>query len=247
MGTSLHSSRHGARPMLERIGVFSTCLADALWKDALAATYRILAHVGFEAVPVSGQTCCGQPAMNNGDYESARAVLDRARALCAGQADVVVPSTSCTAMLRHGSSLLSAGESPTQWWELGEFLWKKCGVRGWPALPTPLRVVFHPACHRRMLESGDCHTPLLALVEGLELVKIADDEQCCGFGGSFCATHPTISSGIAQAKLSAIREAGAENVVSTDVGCLAHLEGVDRAHGGTVRFQHFAEVLAACL
>lgn len=227
--------------------VFSTCLAEGLWQDAVLATTQVLKHVGYEAVPMPGQTCCGQPAFNNGDHESARVVLDRAIGLCSEEAEVVVPSSSCAAMFRHGSKLLGSDLVHTKWWELGEFLWQRCGVREWPAARNPERVVFHPACHRRMLGLEDCHLPLLRLVEGLDIVKIADEEQCCGFGGSFCATHPTVSRGIAAAKLGAVRSVGATRVVSTDVGCLAHLEGIDRALGGKLRFSHFAEVLAECL
>lgn len=233
--------------MAERVGLFATCMAEGLWRDAVAATVRVLAHVGYEAVPVAGQTCCGQPAFNYGDHASAQPILERARALFADVPDVVVPSASCAAMFRHGAQLMGLPPSATKWWELGEFLWERCEVRSWPAARTPERLAFHPACHRRMLGGVDWHERLLALVQGIETVEVPEAEQCCGFGGSFCAAHPSISRGIAEAKLDAVARTGATRLVSTDVGCLAHLEGVDRARGGDMRFSHFAEVIAECL
>jgi L-lactate dehydrogenase complex protein LldE len=149
-------------------------------------------------------------------------------------------------MLGHGWSDLGVAYRG-QAFELGDFLWHEAGVRSWPPYPRPLAAAFHPACHTRGLARPPEHARLLGLVGNLRLLPLRLPEQCCGFGGSFCASHPSIAAAIAEAKLDSAAEAGAELLVSTDVGCLAHLEGVERRRGGPLRFAHFAEVLAACL
>lgn len=231
--------------MASRVALFGTCLAGAVWEDALVATRRVLAHAGAEVATIRREPCCGQPAYNSGARAPA-AALARKAAQAVGAGPAVVPSASCAAMMQHGWPDLGV-ESGGRAFELGEFLWHELGVREWPALPRPLAAAFHPACHARSLGYPPAHTLLLGLVPGLTLLPISEAEQCCGFGGAFCATHPGTAEAIAVAKLDAVRDAGAEVLLSTDVGCLAHLEGVERARGGTLAFAHFAEVLAQCL
>lgn len=220
-------------------------MAGAVWRSAVVAARRVLEHAGVDCQPVPGDPCCGQPAYNAGARGPAAAVARRAaRKLGVGR--VVLPSASCAAMVAHGWPDLGV-EYRGQAFELGDFLWHEVGVREWPAYPRPLAVVFHPACHTRGLVRPPEHERILGLVENVRLLPLGQPEQCCGFGGSFCASHPSIAAAIAEAKLDAAAAVAPDLLVSTDVGCLVHLEGVERRRGGPLRFAHFAEVLAACL
>jgi L-lactate dehydrogenase complex protein LldE len=85
---------------------------------------------------------------------------------------------------------------------------------------------------------------LLAEVEDLALVAAERPDECCGFGGAFSVTHPTLSGRMGRARLRAFADAGAEYVTGTDVSCLLHLEGLRRREGYGPRAIHLAEILA---
>jgi acetyl-CoA hydrolase len=70
-----------------------------------AATVEVLEHLGVEVVFPEGQTCCGQPAFNGGDWVASRKVVRHTVRTFAGPEPVVVPSGSCAAMMFHGAIL----------------------------------------------------------------------------------------------------------------------------------------------
>ena len=85
---------------------------------------------------------------------------------------------------------------------------------------------------------------LLDEVEDLTRVEATRPDECCGFGGAFSVTHPTLSGRMGRARLRAFADAGAEYVTGTDVSCLVHLEGIRRREGFGPRAIHLAEILA---
>jgi hypothetical protein len=58
----------------------------------------------------------------------------------------------------------------------------------------PHSVTYHPSCHSlRMLHVGDAPVRLLRQVRGLELIELLNQEQCCGFGGTFAIKNADVS------------------------------------------------------
>ena len=84
---------------------------------------------------------------------------------------------------------------------------------------------------------------LLANVKGLQLVEMAEAETCCGFGGTFAAKFPMISTAMGDVKCAAAAETGAEYIVSNDSSCLMHLQGLLSRQGKSMKTIHLAEVL----
>jgi L-lactate dehydrogenase complex protein LldE len=128
--------------------------------------------------------------------------------------------------------------------ELTAFL---CDVRGVDGLPAKchMRVAYHDACSG-LREVAVERQPrrLLAGVDGLELVELADRGTCCGFGGTFAVKYPDISSAIADKKCQSAIAAGADQLVATDLGCLLHLAGRLHRCGSSIEVRHVAEILA---
>jgi L-lactate dehydrogenase complex protein LldE len=240
-----------------------TCLCDAFYGEVGIATVRVLEHAGCTVEFPEGQTCCGQPPFNAGDWESARKVAehwqnvflgprdsDRAPRDLTGRPPIVTPSSSCAAMIREGYPLLfDSTEHETKTFELSEFLVAQLGIERWPLTFTPkstktTRIAYHRACHGRALGLKDEQEKLLASIAGIELVPIGQPEQCCGFGGAFSVGHPTVSAGIGDEKLRNVIASGAKTLVSGDMGCLMHLRGLIEKEGLDLKTRHFAEILA---
>lgn len=86
---------------------------------------------------------------------------------------------------------------------------------------------------------------LLSHVKGLELVEMKDNETCCGFGGTFAVKFDPISVAMADQKANNALQAGVNAIISTDLSCLMHLDGVIRNKGYALQIFHIADILAS--
>ena len=236
------------------VRLMATCLADAFYDDVARATVEVLEHLGVRVEVPPDQTCCGQPAFNAGDWEAARLVARHTLRVFAGEGPVVVPSGSCARMASHGTLLLFEHEADRdaadslagRSFELADFIVRELGIRRWPGRFSA-RIALHRSCHCRGTSYAESALTLLDSIEGVELVPVGEGEQCCGFGGTFSATFPTVSARMGDLKLEHLLASGPDLVVSADMGCLMHLEGRARKEGRTLRALHVAEVLRDAL
>ncbi len=81
--------------------LFVTCIVDQLYPQIGLASAALLERLGVEVHVPRGLTCCGQMAFNAGYRDEARSVAGRTIEVLRGGGDVVLPSGSCTAMIRH--------------------------------------------------------------------------------------------------------------------------------------------------
>jgi glycolate oxidase iron-sulfur subunit len=88
---------------------------------------------------------------------------------------------------------------------------------------------------------------LLARFPGFELVEMRDAEQCCGSAGIYALARPADSAAVLAPKLDALRETGAELLVTANPGCQIQWAGGLRRAGLAVRVAHIAEVLDEAL
>ena len=241
-----------AHPM--RVALFVTCLVDLVRPRIGFAALELLERAGCEVVVPATQTCCGQPAYNSGDRPAAQALARKVLREMADCDYVVVPSGSCSGMLKaHYPELLSEFpqlRAQLEWlaartWELTDFLVNVLKVEQVPGRFSGT-VTYHDSCSglREMGVKGQPRT-LLGTIPGLGLVEMNAPEQCCGFGGTFAVKYGDISARIADQKCQDIIATGADAVVLGDLGCMLNIEGRLRRRGdGKTRVLHVAEVLA---
>ncbi|HIF14262.1 MAG TPA: (Fe-S)-binding protein, partial [Bacteroidetes bacterium] len=72
-----------------------------------------------------------------------------------------------------------------------------------------------------------------------------DPHDCCGFGGSFSVKYEDISVAMGTDKAENIMSSGADYLISGDMSCLMHLDGILAKKGSKIRSLHIADVLAA--
>lgn len=236
-----------------RVALFVTCLVDLFRPSAGFAAVRLLERMGAEVVVPPEQTCCGQPAYNNGDFETARAIARPLIDALAVFEHVVVPSGSCAGMLvRHYPALFrddplwqaKAETLAQRTRELSVFLAEFGGDKAIDA-PFAGKVAMHDSCSS-LRELGIRTQPraLLDKVSGLEQVEVKEAETCCGFGGTFCVKYPDISARMVSDKAEAVIDSGADVLVSGDLGCLMNIAGCLKRMNSPVRVYHLAELLA---
>jgi L-lactate dehydrogenase complex protein LldE len=213
---------------------------------------RILERLGHEIVCPEGPACCGQPAFNTGYWDESREVAIKMLESLQGAEVVVIASGSCGAMLKVFYPELFAGTPyealaralAPKCYEFSAFLVNKLGVTDLGAR-FPHKVTFHDGCHGlRELKNKRPPRELLARVEGLELVEMAEAETCCGFGGTFSAKFPMISTAMGEVKCASALDTRAEFIVSCDSSCLMHLQGLIDRQRKPLKTIHLAEILS---
>ncbi len=238
------------RPATRKVQLMATCLCDAFYDDVARATVEVLEHLGCEIEFPEGQTCCGQPAFNSGDWPAARKVIRHAMKTFAGTSPVIIPSGSCAAMLFHSAALAFEKETDLpealslggRTWELLDFIVHGLGINTWPG-KLQATIVLHRSCHTRGTRSIEAALTLLRSIEGITIVEFDETEQCCGFGGTFSVTFPHISAAMGKLKLSHLKANGPQIVASVDSSCLMHLGGLAEKAGQPIRTQHVAQIL----
>ncbi len=197
-----------------RVGLFVTCLVDIIRPSVGFAAVKLLEDAGCKVV-VPSQTCCGQPAYNAGDRDSAKTLARQAIDAFEDCDYVVAPSGSCGGMLIKHYPELFAGEPDLalraelfaeKTHELISFLVDVMGVKK-VAARYEGTVAYHDSC-AGLRELGVKTQPrrLLAGVEGLKLVELSDAEVCCGFGGLFATKYGELSNAIVARKADDIRK-----------------------------------------
>jgi L-lactate dehydrogenase complex protein LldE len=234
------------------VGLFVTCLVDLIRPSVGFAAVKLLEDAGCKVV-VPSQTCCGQPAYNSGDRADTRAIAKQVIEAFAGCDYVVAPSGSCAGMIaKHYPELFAddpamrakAEAMAAKTHELVSFLTDVLFVSKVEARFEGA-VTYHDSCSG-LRELGVQAQPrkLLASVEGLTLVEMAEADVCCGFGGTFAVKYAEISDAIVGKKTENITASGAPTLLAADLGCLMNMAGKLSRQGKPVAVRHIAEVLA---
>ena len=117
-----------------QIALCVTCLVDQIMPEVGVATVKLLRQAGYEVAFPADQTCCGQPFFNSGFKDKTVNLAKRTIEIFEEHDVVVLPSGSCTTMMRKEYPHLLADEPDWQQranalaektFELTEFLGKE--------------------------------------------------------------------------------------------------------------------------
>jgi L-lactate dehydrogenase complex protein LldE len=237
-----------------RVALLVTCFNDTIFPGVGKATVAVLERLGCEVTFPAEQTCCGQMHGNTGARDEGLALAARTIRVFASEPAVVCPSASCVGWLRETAPRLAseAGEQGladeleafgARLFELTEYLCDHLGVEDVGAF-FPHRVAYHATCHsQRGLRLGDRPLRLLRSVDGLDLAEV-EDEDCCGFGGTFAVKNADVSTAMLGDKAAVLRATGAEVCTAVDSSCLMQIGGGLRHARAGLRTMHLAEILA---
>lgn len=235
------------------VALFTTCLIDQFRPNAGFATVSLLEKAGCTVEVPPEQTCCGQPAYNNGDIDNARIIARQVINLLEKYEYIVVPSASCAGMIKlHYPELFEnnpiwykkAMNLSGRCYELITFLHDILKVNSFP-LTSKHSITYHDSCSSlREIKAQQKTRTLLACSEKINLLELKNPEVCCGFGGTFCVKYPDISQYMVDDKVADIESTNADLLVSGDLGCLLNIAGRLKRLNKPVRVYHVAELLA---
>jgi L-lactate dehydrogenase complex protein LldE len=241
-------------PTPPTVTLFVTCLVDALFPNVGLATVAVLEREGQQVHFPTEQSCCGQPAFNAGHWAEARQMARHTlKVLNQSDGPIVLPSGSCTDMIRHHYLELFADDPvwlekatavSQRTFELSQFLVDELGRTDLKA-ECRACATYHPSCHGlRNLNLKTQVPALLEQVNKLDLRPLPEAEECCGFGGLFAVKMSDISGAMLERKLNNVEAAEVELLIGGDVSCLMHMAGGLQKRGSDIQVKHFAEVLA---
>lgn len=238
------------------ISLFIGCYNDTLFPATGKAVVAVLERLGHRVEFCSAQTCCGQMHYNTGYQREALPLMLHFLEVFRDAEVICIPSSSCVAMIRdHYLKMATHAEDPElersvrellpRIYEFSELLVDKLEVTDVGAF-FPHAVALHPSCHSlRSLHVGDKPVRLLRAVRGLQLMNLAESEQCCGFGGTFSIKNADVSVAMLSDKVRCMLASGAKFCTSLDNSCLMHIGGALSRERSSVRCLHLAEILAA--
>lgn len=236
-----------------QVQLFIPCFVDQLFPETAFNMVKVLEKACCDVVYNQNQTCCGQPAFNAGFWEDAKSVASKFIKDFEGSDCIVAPSASCVGFVRNYYAQLFENSSQhnlvknlsTRIYEFTEFLTDILKIENFPA-SLNVKATYHDSCAGlRECKIKEGPRNLLKNVKGLQIVEMAETETCCGFGGTFAVKFDAISAAMAEQKLNHAMETGASHIISTDLSCLMHLQGVITKKNLPLTTIHIADVLAS--
>ena len=234
------------------VSLFIPCFVDLLYPQVGMAMVKILDRLGHRVECPESPACCGQPAFNTGYWDESRPVAEKVLESVKDAEVIVIASGSCGAMIKvfypdlfKGTPQEALARSVSaKCFEFSQFLVERLGVTDLGA-SFPHRVTYHDGCHSlREMHIHSAPRKLLAGVRGLELFEMKQT-VCCGFGGTFSAKFPAISTAMGEVKCENALETKADYIVSSDSSCLMHIQGLIDRQKKPIKTIHLAEVLTS--
>jgi L-lactate dehydrogenase complex protein LldE len=242
-----------------RVGLFVPCYIDQFYPKVAIATLQLLEKYGCDVRYPLQQTCCGQPMANSGFASLTHGCNTNFIKNFTGFDYIVAPSGSCVLHVKehlHDDQHEQAAKHIRErMYELTEFLTDVLKVQA-IAASFPFKVGMHTSCHgQRMLGLSSMSErvgkpfskaeQLLRGVKGLQLVKPKREDECCGFGGTFCVTEAAVSVAMGSDRVEEHEALDVDYITGGDTSCLMHLEGILKRKKSRIKTIHLAEILNA--
>jgi L-lactate dehydrogenase complex protein LldE len=244
-----------------KIALFIPCYIDQFYPQVGIATLQLLQKLGCDVSFPLEQTCCGQPMANSGFASLSKGCDANFIQNFLGYDYIVAPSGSCVLHikehLKDESNAKIESKIRNSIYELTEFLIDILKVKDLNA-SFPFKVGFHNSCHGQrglhlssmtetMLPTFSKSEQLLKMVKGIQLSIPKRNDECCGFGGTFCVFEESVSVKMGQDRVAEHQDNDVDFITGGDTSCLMHLEGILKRQDSKVKTIHIAEILNSSL
>jgi glycerol-3-phosphate dehydrogenase subunit C len=171
--------------------LFETCAVNYNYVHIGAAAVQVLEHNGFEVVRPP-ERCCGMPALDGGDVDSAvataRANVEMLLPFVERDVPIVVLGPTCGSTIKQEWPVLLDGDAARRvaagTFDIGEFLAREHGAGRFRRdfVRAQGKLGYHIPCHLRAQNIGAPFTGLLALVPDTQVEPV---ERCSAFDGTW--------------------------------------------------------------
>ena len=250
----------GHRPTTEHprhVLILAGCTQPAMIPAIDASTIRLLDAVGISTQVARGSGCCGAVKFHLDDQVGGRAQMKAnidawAPMIERGEVEAIVMNASgCGATVREYGHHLRADPVYAERARLvsehvrdiAELLAPHAAELKARIGPLPAdRVAFHPPCTLQHWQALRPVTEKLLRDLGFQLQPFTESHLCCGSAGTYSVLQPTLAKTLRDRKLGHIAQVRPEMILSSNIGCLAHLQG-----GTDIPVRHWVEALDGAL
>jgi glycolate oxidase iron-sulfur subunit len=218
--------------------MLANCVQPAMMPSIDAATLRVLDAVGVGTRIAAGSGCCGAINFHLDAQEAGR---DQMRAnvdawlplLESGEVEaVIVNASGCGGMIKDYAHHLKhdpayaerAARLMPYVKDIAEFLAPMAAEVRSKMRRAPGRSAFHPPCTLQHWQGLRAVTERLLSDLGFDLQSFGESHLCCGSAGTYSITQPVLSKSLRDRKLQAIEATLPETIVSSNIGCICHLQ-----------------------
>ena len=234
------------------VGLFSGCAQDFIYPEQLVAGVRVLNKLGVAVEFPESQSCCGLPLEMMGQRETSIEVsAQNVKGFDAGKYHAVITlCASCAGHLQHSYPKLLKGTEDEfaanvfakKVMNFTDFIAKNFDLKPEDFNATADKVCYHSPCHMR--NNGIVEEPRALLKMAATYTPAAEEDTCCGFGGTFSVKFPELSAEMGRKKIREGEASGAEIMITDCPGCVMQLRGVATAQDSALKVEHMAELLA---
>jgi glycolate oxidase iron-sulfur subunit len=238
-----------------RVVILEGCAQPVLKPSINAATRRLLARNGIEAVDVKGEGCCGALVHHMGQEHDALGFARRNIDLWLAEADrgdldaILITTSGCGTtvkdygfMFRNDSAYAEkAARVSALAKDISEYL---VTLELKPARPTGQILAYHSACSMQHGQQLREEPKRLLKAMGFVVKDVPEGHICCGSAGTYNMLQPEIAGQLKARKLANIARTKPMAVATGNIGCMTQLssgsavpvvhtvEFVDWANGG---------------
>ena len=231
----------GARPAPRhprKMLALAGCVQPSLAPNINAAAARVFDRIGISLFEAKGAGCCGALRFHIGYQEEGladmRALIDRWWPMIerGGVEAIVMTASGCGVVVKEYAQLLRhdpayAGKAE----KISAMTRDICEVidaehARIERLPGKKggRIAFHPPCTLQHGQNVRSATERVLARAGFELTPVPDSHLCCGSAGTYSILQPELSVRLKRNKLSALAAGAPEEILTANIGCLAHLQ-----------------------
>nr|WP_287410565.1 LUD domain-containing protein [Pseudodesulfovibrio sp.] len=238
-----------------RVALFSGCVQDFVYPEQMQAAVELFAANNVSMEYPMEQSCCGLPVQMMGEMEASRDVAKQnLRAFEPDAYDYIITlCASCAAHLKHNYPKLVMDRPALKYRadafadkiiDYSSFVNDVLKVKKVDFNESKEKATYHAPCH--LCRGLEVHDAPRQLIEkgGMEYVECAEEEVCCGFGGTFSMKFPELSAELLNKKLTNVEETGATTLLTDCPGCIMQLRGGLKTRGSKIKVRHVSEVLA---
>ncbi|SME88918.1 L-lactate dehydrogenase (quinone) large subunit LdhH [Desulfovibrio gilichinskyi] len=239
-----------------KVAIFSGCVQDFVYPEQSVATVESMRGKDIALEFPMDQSCCGLPLQMMGEKEACKDVaIQNMEAFENSDCEYILTMcASCASHLKHNYPKM-LGHDPKYAIRVQEFADKVIdyssfmndvvGVSEDDFLDSKgKKVTYHAPCHLcRGLEVKDAPRELMVKA-GLDYIECAEEEVCCGFGGTYSVKFPKVSAQLLAKKMNNIKETGADILLTDCPGCVMQLRGGAKKNGLNVEVHHISELIS---
>ncbi len=239
-----------------RVGILIGCTCNTITPWIMDAAIKLLVKGNWEVIVSKTQVCCGAPAINNGEWSTARKLAKKnINAFLDLNVDYITsPDATCLSVFGKEYKEIFSSDS-----EMMEKVNKLSDLVVHPHVliqnslsdgnlafgSLSSSVTIHDSCHETHVHPKADWRNILQHVDQLSIIEMKNSDHCCGFGGSYSFRFPEEASKITQQKLTNIRKTGVRQVLVGSPGCLIKIQSsVKLDSDQDVEVRHVTEFLA---